>query len=73
MECSRIGYDLLETFVILKFPFTVRVWLFCLCVPLCTTSVLGTHEGQKKAPDPLELGSLMAVSHHIDDGNPQEE
>lgn len=51
----------------------VCVWLFCLCVHLCTTSMLGAHGGQKKASDPLELELLMAMSYDIDDGNPQEE
>lgn len=42
VECSRIGYNLLETFSKL-FLLIVYIWVFCLCVYLYITSMIGAH------------------------------
>ena len=45
------------------------VWIFCLHACLCTRSVSGTCEGQKRALESLKLVLQMVVSHHVDAGN----
>lgn len=39
----------------------------CMCLHICmlTTKVPGTHGGQKRLSDSLELGLQIAVSHNV--------
>lgn len=37
----------------------------CLHVSLCAMCMPGAHNGQKRAPDHLELGLQMVVSCHV--------
>lgn len=36
---------------------------------MCTTCILGAHEGQKRTMDVLSLELRMAVSHHVGSGD----
>lgn len=42
---------------------SLRVWVLCLCVSVCTRCVPGPFRGQKKALDLLELESQAVVNN----------
>ena len=56
-------------FKIFKLFLFFWVWDFCLWARMCTMSVPGTQESQKRASDPLELELQMILSHHASSGN----
>lgn len=41
----------------------------CLYVCICTMCIPGSHEGQKKVLNPLEVELPMVVSHHFSAGH----
>ena len=45
------------------------VWVFFLCIHLCTMCMPGACRGQKRVLDHLELELQRVVNHHVDAGN----
>lgn len=52
------------------YVFISIVKLFCLNIYLFSTCVPGPCGGQKRASDPLEQESQVAMSHYVDAGDP---